>query len=128
MLADMKRRYPQHELARRFSDAMQEADLGLTDVAKACGVTPQAIYDWRLTGRIGKQHLVTIARITKKPLEYFLVGLGRAALLCLALLFAFPQAADAGQKYSLLVALCIMSNWLKRLRHPFCPILNISPT
>ena len=116
MLTAMKRtKYPQQELAHRFVDAMEEADLGLTDVAKACGVTPQAIYDWRLTGRIGKQHLVTIARITKKPLEYFLVGLGRAALLCVALLFAFPQGADAGQKYSVGGAVCIMSNWLMRL-------------
>lgn len=126
MLTSMRRtRYPQQELAHRFVDAMEEADLGLTDVAKACGVTPQAIYDWRLTGRIGKQHLVTIARITKKPLEYFLVGLGRAAFFCLALLFAFPQASDAGQKYSLGGAVCIMLN---RLLRQFRLFLDIART
>jgi transcriptional regulator with XRE-family HTH domain len=84
----------QQDLALRLRHAMDESDISLTLLAKECGVTPQAIYDWRNTGRIGKQHLVTIARVTRKPLEYFLMGL-RAALLLIALTLA-PQQAEAG--------------------------------
>lgn len=72
--------YPQQELAERLKGAMEESDLSLADLARACGVTIQAVHDWRTTGRIGKHHLVTIGRVTKKPLEFFLVGLSRAAM------------------------------------------------
>lgn len=78
MLENMKR-YPQQELATRLVSAMEEVDLSQAELARQCGVTIQAVHDWRATGRIGKQHLVTISRLTQKPLEYFLVGLGRAA-------------------------------------------------
>ena len=41
-------------------------------LAEACHVTPQAVNGWRKTGRLAKRHLGTIARLTRKPLEYFL--------------------------------------------------------
>ena len=100
MLTDMRRRYPQQELAERLNDAMKDAEIRPADVARECGVTPQAVHDWQNTGRIGKQHLMTLCRITKKPIEYFLVGLGRAAIFALSLLFFYPVPSDAGQTYS----------------------------
>lgn len=90
-----KPKYPQHELALRLRAAMEDADLSLAELARACGVTIQAVHDWRETGRIGKQHLITICSMTKKPLEYFLVGLGRAAVLALALLPALDALGCA---------------------------------
>lgn len=100
MLTDMGRRYPQQELAARLNDALKDAEIRPAELARECDVTPQAVHDWRTTGRIGKQHLLTICRVTKKPIEYFLVGLGRAAIFGLALLFFHPLPSDAGQKYS----------------------------
>lgn len=75
-----KRTYPQQELALRLREAMEQSGVNLADLARACGVKIQSVYDWRETGRIGKHHLVTIAVMTKKPLEYFLAGLNRAAM------------------------------------------------
>lgn len=41
-------------------------------LATACNVTPQAVYEWRQTGRVKKGYLSKIAAETGKPLEYFL--------------------------------------------------------
>lgn len=100
MLANVRKRYPQQELAERLNDAIKDADIRPADVARECGVTPQAVHDWQTTGRIGKQHLMTLCRITKKPIEYFLVGLGRAAVLALAILFIYPPPSHAGYSFS----------------------------
>lgn len=90
-----KQSYPQQELAERLVAAMQEADINLADLARGCGVTIQAVHDWRETGRIGKHHLVTIGRLTRKPLEYFLVGLGRAAAIVFVTVFMLLQPTPA---------------------------------
>ncbi|HEU4344789.1 MAG TPA: helix-turn-helix transcriptional regulator [Candidatus Binatia bacterium] len=89
MLKEMPRRpkYPQQALADKLRVAMADAGVNLADLARACGVTIQAVHDWRETGRVGKQHLMTICQVTKKPLEYFLSGLSRAASV---LLLAIP--------------------------------------
>lgn len=61
------------ELAKRIREAMDEAKppvLG-ADLAEACKVTPQAVSGWRSTGRVGKQQLMNISRLTGRPLEYF---------------------------------------------------------
>lgn len=92
-----KQTYPQQELAHRLQTAMEEAGVNLADLARACGVTIQAVHGWRETGRIGKHHLVSIAQMTKKPLEYFLVGLGRAAAIAFVTfcLLLTPQPSEA---------------------------------
>lgn len=61
------------EVGRRIKKAMDEADPPVTgsDLARACVVTPQAVSGWRRTGRVSKRHLMTIMRVTGKPLEYF---------------------------------------------------------
>lgn len=62
------------ELAGRIRDAMDKRQPKLTSaaLAEACGVTPQAVYEWRKTGRVSKGYLNKIAAETGKPLEYFL--------------------------------------------------------
>ena len=85
--------YPQQDLADRLRDALEEAGVSQADLARACGVTDQAVWDWLRTGRVGKQHLVTLCHLTKKPLEYFLVGLQtwrRVAALALPFLSLAP--------------------------------------
>lgn len=61
------------DIGKRIKMAMDEADPPVTgtDLSNACGVTPQAVSGWRSTGRVGKRHLTTIARMTGKPVEYF---------------------------------------------------------
>jgi hypothetical protein len=41
-------------------------------MARRMGVTKQAVYEWRTSGRIAKKHLDGIAKETGLPLEYFL--------------------------------------------------------
>lgn len=61
------------EIGRRIKKAMDEAEPPVTGatLAAACGVSPQAVSGWRRTGRVHKAHLTTLARITGKPVEYF---------------------------------------------------------
>jgi hypothetical protein len=120
MLNTMPKRetYPQQELAQRLVHAMEEADVNLAELARGCNVTIQAVYDWRLTGRIGKHHLMTICRLTKKPLEYFLVGLGRAAAVFLVALFMLlqPAVGEASPLNITNYALCpMLRRMLRRL-------------
>jgi hypothetical protein len=53
---------------------MDEAKPRVTSaaLADACHVTAQAVNGWRKTGRVAKRHLGTIAKLTGRPLEYFL--------------------------------------------------------
>lgn len=62
------------ELAKRIREAMDKRQPTLTSaaLAAACSVTPQAVYEWRKTGRVSKGYLSKIAAETGKPLEYFL--------------------------------------------------------
>lgn len=114
-----KRAYPQQELAIRLREAMDESGVTLAELARECGVKIQSVYDWRLTGRIGKQHLTTIARVTKKPLEYFLVGLSRAAAVALVVLSLIlqPGQANAHVLHNFLRAhLTNPTDWILRAR------------
>lgn len=63
-----------NELARRLRNAMDNKEPRLTAaaLAKACGVTDQAVNGWRKTGRLAKKHLQTIVRETGRPIEFFL--------------------------------------------------------
>jgi transcriptional regulator with XRE-family HTH domain len=59
-------------LAQRIAEALE--GLSLADIAKACGVTRQAVNGWKKDGRIDKAHLITLSRLTGKPIEYWLGG------------------------------------------------------
>lgn len=62
------------ELARRIKTAMdsREPPIKSAALAEVCKVTPQAVYEWRKTGRVAKKYLELIAAQTGQPLEYFL--------------------------------------------------------
>lgn len=121
-----KQRYPQQELADRLVAAMEEANLSQAELSRQCGVTIQSVHDWRETGRIGKQHLITIARLTRKPLEYFLVGLGRAAVILIAvlLLVLSPRPAEAAFNISLSHITHCMTRLMRRLQELLTVLLH----
>jgi len=105
------------ELAERLRAAMdlREPPIASSDLARKCGVSKQAVYEWRTTGRMGKTHLITVAEQTGMPLEFFLepqrgstagtraiwrkIGkaFAKVALLAsLTLAFLLPPPAQAG--------------------------------
>lgn len=80
-----KKPYPQQDLAQLIAQAMDDSGVSQADLARRCGITIQSVNQWRKTGRISKQHLFILSQATGRSLEYFLLGLGRAAVLVLAL-------------------------------------------
>jgi transcriptional regulator with XRE-family HTH domain len=65
------------ELAKLLNEAMGN-DRGVNArVAKACGVSIQAVGQWRKNGRVAKKHLPTIAGLLGKPLIYFFPNMGK---------------------------------------------------
>jgi transcriptional regulator with XRE-family HTH domain len=65
------------ELAKLLNEAMGN-DRGVNaKVAKACGVSIQAVGQWRKNGRVAKKHLPTIAGLLGKPLAYFFPNAGK---------------------------------------------------
>ncbi len=58
-------------LALLIRRAMDESGLLGKDIAELCEVKPQAVSNWKVTGRIDKQNLEKLADITRKPLSYF---------------------------------------------------------
>lgn len=59
-------------LANKLAIAMADAKLSGVDVAKACGVTKQAVQGWKSTGRIDKRHLPALSMLSGKPLWWWL--------------------------------------------------------
>lgn len=91
----MKKRFPQQDLADRLRAALEAAGVSQAELARACDVTEQSVHGWVTNGRIAKQHLPTIAALTGRGLEYFLVGLKtwrRAAAIALPFLSLTPLA------------------------------------
>jgi transcriptional regulator with XRE-family HTH domain len=58
-------------LALLIVRAIKGSGLMGKQIAEMCGVKPQAVSSWKTTGRIDKQNLEKLARLTGKPLEYF---------------------------------------------------------
>jgi transcriptional regulator with XRE-family HTH domain len=61
------------EVRRRFGRALRaNPALLLKDIAEACDVTPQAVGDWKRTGRIDKRHFQKLAELTHTSLDYWI--------------------------------------------------------
>ena len=124
------------ELGKRLTAAMDYRDppLKSVELAQLCGVTKQAVHEWRTTGRIGKAHLITIAQATGTPLEYWLEpargaskstrfiwmkfgkAFARAAMLAfLALGFLLPSPADMAPSGDAKVSVCVLCKIIRRL-------------
>ncbi|HEX8957077.1 MAG TPA: helix-turn-helix transcriptional regulator [Burkholderiaceae bacterium] len=58
-------------LALLIARAMKDSGLSGKEIAELCGVTSQAVSNWKSTGRIDKQNLEKLAGLAGKPLEYF---------------------------------------------------------
>lgn len=134
MTAARKERYPQQKLAARLRDALDASKVSQVELARACRVTEQAVYDWLKTGRIGKQHFVAICHLTKKDLSYFFVGLKtwrRAAAIALPVLVFLPLALGSGisadnekpDSSTERCVLCLIAKLLKRLNS----LVKLSP-
>lgn len=59
-------------LSMKLANALEASDFKAADVARACGVSPQAVNGWVKTGRIDKKHLKRLSEIFNKPLDYWL--------------------------------------------------------
>jgi len=59
-------------MAQKLGEAMADPPLKQSDVATACGVSKQAVQGWLKTGRFDKKHLPTLARVTGRPLGWWL--------------------------------------------------------
>ena len=87
-------RFPQQDLADRLRAALESSGVSQAELSRACGVTEQSVHGWVTNGRISKQHLPTIAALTGKGLDYFLVGLKtwrRVAALALPFISLAPH-------------------------------------
>jgi transcriptional regulator with XRE-family HTH domain len=72
---------PAERLAAELKRALTEAKISNSEIAKACGVTVQAVNGWLKTGRVGKQHLSTIARMTRRTIDGLLGETGGGVML-----------------------------------------------
>lgn len=66
-------------MAAKLAEAIKDPPIEQTVIAEACGVTKQAVSGWLKTGRFDKKHLPTLARVTGRPLTWWLDGGGNAA-------------------------------------------------
>ena len=56
-------------LAARLRAAMERVGMSSAELARRCHVSPQAVYEWRRTGRIHKGHLMQIVTALEIPLS-----------------------------------------------------------
>lgn len=61
-----------NEIKRRFARALAMNPLPLKDIAEVCEVTPQAVGDWKRTGRIDKKHFQKLSGLMHTGLDYWL--------------------------------------------------------
>lgn len=59
-------------LAQRLNAAMDKEKIKNTQLAAACGVSPQAVGLWRKTGKIDTDHLPTVAAMVKRSIDHLL--------------------------------------------------------
>lgn len=60
------------QLAQKLTQVMQEQRLSGSAIAAHCNVSKQAVYGWKMTGRMDKKYLPALAELTGKPLEWWL--------------------------------------------------------
>lgn len=135
------------ELGERLRAAMdlREPPLGSSELARRCGVTKQAVYEWRTTGRMGKAYLIAVAQETGMPLEFFLEPargtspatkaiwrkLGKAfakvaMLAALTLAFLLPQPAEASGFNSKNLFSAVSYYTLARIRRWWWRLLHLA--
>lgn len=65
-------------LAERVSEAIRDSGVDVAQVAKACGISVQAVYKWMngLSKTIAGEHLVELSRLTNYEARWLIVGKG----------------------------------------------------
>lgn len=65
-------------LAERVTESIRESGASVPQVAKACGISVQAVYKW-MNGRSNKingEHLIELARVTNYEARWIISGKG----------------------------------------------------
>ena len=62
------------ELGQRIEEALANTGLKQAKIAELMNVTPQAVNKWIKTGRISKENLRKLAKITGAPLTWLISG------------------------------------------------------
>ncbi|SPA44635.1 LexA family transcriptional regulator [Cupriavidus taiwanensis] len=60
------------DLGQKLKEALDSGAMDPAALAKECGVSRQAVYGWLKTGRVAKEHLPVFAKLSGKPLEWWL--------------------------------------------------------
>jgi hypothetical protein len=61
--------YEQLTLARNFTLALESSGVRPGDIAAACGITEQAVSNWKRTGKIGSKNLAVVVKLTGWSME-----------------------------------------------------------
>lgn len=61
----------------RIREAREEAEMSKAELARICGISRAAVSQWE-AGRTNPtiKNLATVARVTRKPLDFFAKGIG----------------------------------------------------
>lgn len=59
-------------MREKLGEVLRSGDVSQSDIARACNVTRQSVNSWKTTGRIDKRHLPTLARLSGRPLTWWL--------------------------------------------------------
>ena len=59
-------------MAAKLAEAISNPPIKQSTVAEECGVTKQAVQGWLKTGRFDKKHLPKLAKLTNRPLSWWL--------------------------------------------------------
>ncbi len=65
---------PPETLADKIAATVGEGKIPTRVVAQECGVTVQAVNNWRKNGRVDKKHIRTLAGITSLPIAWWMPG------------------------------------------------------
>jgi len=65
---------PPEDLARKVAATVGRGKIAAEVVARACGVTVQAVNGWKRNGRVDKRHIKTLVELTGLPAEWWLPG------------------------------------------------------
>lgn len=64
----------QRQIAANFTEALEKSGASPVAIAEACGVTEQAVSNWKRTGKIRTRHLMVVSRLTGWPIQRLLTG------------------------------------------------------
>lgn len=64
----------QQQIAVNFAAAIEKTGVSPIAIAEACGVTEQAVSNWKRTGKIRTRHLLVVSKLTGWSIQRLLTG------------------------------------------------------